>query len=272
MSQAAAVHPALLPAAGLTSGEAHRAHDRWSPLVEACEYSELITSKGHQQVALPLPQLTSNYTNVDIPLSQPNYVPRMLHVGQRCVNPLEPRYILPGSSALTGSTGSPKGTHSRADSPKFAAGGATTSPVRSSSVNASASGERLTLPAMPLSRLGSTGNMDGSALPGSPKPHGCGSFGHLPSNPNLNTNGAVGGLLLYGPSHGSAAPGAESPSRGNRNLDVTDINGPRRNAASPMRRSGAYDPLYVGDIVVSSGATWVLKLWRTSAKGSPSHP
>lgn len=281
----AATHSVLMSPAGLTSAESHVAHDRWVPIKDSNDYSDHFEQRRSKQqsVFLPIPTLTTAYSNLDIDYSSPtnrailacNGLPRNFKAGSRCVNPLEPRYVLPGCSP---SHTSPEG------------GAATASEaLRNPSPGRRSGSERLLLPAMSLPR-----GSEGPGVLGSPKlqplPHSpsgnrqaTGSSGShpLPSAPppplqpqpsqptlgpnaNVYVNGSVGGLLLYGPTpftaHGATAAGAAATSVAapaamaspvpDRMMDVTDINGQRRSISAP-RRNGGFDPLYISDIVVS---------------------
>ncbi|GFR41125.1 hypothetical protein Agub_g1773, partial [Astrephomene gubernaculifera] len=319
--------PALLPPAGLTSGMAHVAHDRWDPVKESNDYSEHVSEhRVRPQIALPAPNLTMGYTNEDIDLSHPsnrpilacNGLPRNFKVGSRCINPLEPRYVLPGTSPsrdLPREVQSPvAGAASRITSPKPHI--SNTSAVMGSigDVPPSRSGsERLLVPAMSLPR-GNTAGPDATAPSLSPKlqpltstpgtataatvaspttrpstqsqhhqqqPHQQPQHHQQPqqlaANPLISTNGAVGGLLLYGPT-APVPPAWEAISAaaaGNRCLDVADINGQRRSSTVPPRRNGGFDPLFITDIVPprkSSPTRALNSLTTGDIRGAASRP
>ncbi|PNW85218.1 hypothetical protein CHLRE_03g176600v5 [Chlamydomonas reinhardtii] len=297
-----------MPAAGLSSGEAHIAHDRGHPTKEALDYSELPIQRA-KSVVLPAVPVSMNYTNEDIPFSHPSAtpltscygLPRTFKAGSRCLNPLEPRYVLPGASAYLAKQQAGSGPAAAASTPAAAAsldspgaggassGGAGATALPSPSRTASGAEGRL-LPAVSIPRSTGGGGADSAAAVSSPKApgsslapplppaspgHGGGAAASSPLglNPHVTTNGAVGGLLLYGPGPGSgagtgvgvgagaAAVSLSSPSvaaiaaaaEASRCLNVTDINGPRRSTSTPPRRAGAagggFDPLHVSDIV-----------------------
>ncbi|KAG2442694.1 hypothetical protein HXX76_002777 [Chlamydomonas incerta] len=299
---ATAHQPAMMPPAGLSSGEAHIAHDRGHPTKEALDYSELPIQRA-KSVVLPAVAVSTNYTNEDIPFSHPSAtpltscygLPRTFKAGSRCVNPLEPRYTLPGASAYAtarpaagsgsaspaaaaGSTSAASGLDSPGMAGASSGGGGAALP----SPSRTASGSDRLLPAVSIPR--NAGGADAAAaaspkaahaqaspLPPASPSHGSAAAaaaaavtGALSPNPHVTTNGAVGGLLLYGPGGGAgggAAAASVSPSaaaiaaaaEASRCLNVTDINGPRRSTSTPPRRAGAagggFDPLHVSDIV-----------------------
>ncbi|KXZ56535.1 hypothetical protein GPECTOR_1g480 [Gonium pectorale] len=233
------------PPAGLSSGRAHIAHDRWDPVKSSYEFTELPEHHVRPQPVITIPQHTSGaYTNGDIEHSHPTNrpilactgLPRAFKVGTRCVNPLEPRYHLPGTSSPTGGVPSPKAAGSLAAEASW---GALPSPSRNG-------GERLLAPALSVPRSADGPRLQPLASPSS-APHAQHGDGGAStpkasggSNSAVTTNGAVGGLLLYGPT-------ATPVSAGDRCLDVADING-RRSSSVPQRRGG-FDPLNVTDIV-----------------------
>ncbi|GIL42677.1 hypothetical protein Vafri_613 [Volvox africanus] len=261
----AATHPVLAPPAGLTSAASHVAHDRWVPTKESNDYLDHFEERRiKNQVPMPVPPITSAYSNQDIDFSSPtnrailacNGLPRNFKAGSRCVNPLEPRYVLPGCSP------SPSAPGTAQPSPK--AGTPVSETPRSVSPAARRPGERLLVSAMSLPRIGDGQGTLASPrlqpLPHSPPAHNntATAFGGQPqpqpsalaSNAALNVNGAVGGLLLYGPTtFAGPAATAIAATIANRNLDVTDINRQHRSASVPPRRNGGFDPLSISDIV-----------------------
>ncbi|GLC44323.1 hypothetical protein PLESTB_000482100 [Pleodorina starrii] len=293
----AASHPALAPSAGLTSAMSHIAVRRWDPVKESNDYSEHLDERRvKNQIPLPVPVLTSAYSNQDIEFSQPtnraiiacNGLPRNFKTGGRCVNPLEPRYVLPGCSPppSQAETAQPSPKASERTTP------VTENPMAASPFTRRQGSERLLVSALSLPRGDGGGALASPKL--QPLPHSpSGSHasaaaaaaassahhhhqqqpqqrqqahqpspppppqqsqpqqptGQLGPNPGLNVNGAVGGLLLYGPTASSNPAAAVSVAAGNRSLDVSDINGRRRCASVPMRRNGGFDPLSVTDIV-----------------------
>ncbi|KAG2500072.1 hypothetical protein HYH03_002349 [Edaphochlamys debaryana] len=226
------------------------------------------------------------YNTSDIAEAHPGAIPLTSCAGTRFrntnrhVNPLEPRYVLPGMGRSASSVESRSGGGGAAAGSPRAAAVASTSPyaIPLSAVDPVASPGRLSLPRVNTAGSGSghrDSGLEGEAAAASPKPvllpspsraaaaaaaaDGPSFSGAaapqsphvLAPNGQVTTNGAVGGLLLYGPTstlHGNPTATAAAGSHA-RHLDVSDINGPRRSTSVPPRRNGGYDPLFITDIV-----------------------
>lgn len=243
--------PEVMAPAGLSSGQAHRAFDRGIPSTDL-EYVEQDLHEDVRRRAAssaacaahaPEAQLRA-LSAADIPGSRPSARPLLatsgvggnwhshtLRGGSRFVNPLAPVYVLPGHSEQP----SPSGRATALRDPAWAdrAAAASSSNCNSPAGNRAHWGSspfRTSSPAREHKGVGSGGAASSTAQPHLPQSPSAvraaaeaGPAGQVGGGSLVVTDGAVGGLLLYGPTF--------------RALDVSDINGPRRSNSVPLRRN-----------------------------------
>jgi hypothetical protein len=187
--------------------------------------------------------------------------------GSRCVDPLAPRYVLPG----TGPSHSPtRHTVDPHDNDEPLSPSRQPPLVRPPWATAFNDHERAAFRAArsPVRRP------PGPSAPASPAPPASPPGPASPPSASVTTAtpGALGGLLLYGPGSSPLLPSPGSGSAlasgmgrsaaataalaaaaaGHPRLDVADINGPRKSFHAGRRVGSGFDPLFVADIVVSS--------------------